>query len=239
MEAYFSGLPPFSKPKSREDIPDSFIYESLKTISDDSGKIYFVCADNNLRKSCDNIQNIKGLKSFSELFDLPEFKTIINEKYKAIEHYADELLILKTNITNLKEKVNDLDLLTALEGSMISSPYILDDSNVGRIVDINNVDVIDIDETKTQYIDNYFYIPINAKAKFTIEHYMFKSDYPIYSKSRKIHIMDSDWSKNFYFVEETFKVNFSFKYKIAKDNVKLLNDLKIVDISFNEVNIII
>lgn len=237
MSSYFLGQQPFPEPKSRKDIPDAFIYQALQTISDKFGLIHFICADNNLRNSCDKLTNVIGIKDFSDFFNLPEFKTI-NEKYKLIEHYAEELIIIEDSIEEIKIKANEDIFNEILNDIIISSPNILDDNCEGRLVDIENVSNIELDKTKIQYIDNYFYIPITAQGDFAIEYFFYKSDYYCVDERRNIHITDNDWNDHYFLVEETFDVKFSFKYKIAKDKVDSL-EFEVEDINFDEVNIIL
>jgi len=236
MTSYFLGQQPFPEPKSRKDIPDAFIYQALQTISDKFGQIYFICDDNNLRTSCDKLSNVIGIKGFSDLFDLPEFKKI-NDSYKLVEHYAEELLVIEDSIEEIKKKANEDIWNEILNDIIISSPNIPDDNNEGRLVGIDKVSDIEIDKTKIQYIDNYFYIPINAKGVFTIEYFIFKSDYYIIDDNRNINITDNDWNDHYFLVEEKFDVKFSFKYKLGKDKVDFL-ELEAEDINFEEVNII-
>ncbi|PRB05268.1 hypothetical protein CQ046_05245 [Chryseobacterium sp. MYb7] len=236
MNSYFEGTEPFPTPKSRKDIPDAFIYQALKTMSKTFGQIHFICDDNNLRESCDNLPNIIGIKEFSELYDLPEFK-LINDKYKSIEHYADELLIIEDNIQEIKVIANDDIWNNILNDIIIFSTNIPDDNNEGRLVGIDEVSNIEIDSSKIQYIDNYFYIPIKAEGLFTIEYFIYKSDYYIFDERRNIQITDWDWNDHYFLVEEDFDVKFSFKYKIAKDKVDLL-EFETEKIDFEEVNII-
>lgn len=243
MSSYFSGQEPFPEPKSRKDIPDAFIYQGLKTISDRYGQIYFICDDNNLRNSCDKITNISGLKDFSDLFDVQEFKKI-NEKYKAIEHYAEELLIIEESIEKIKEKAEDDIMSEIFNDVIIFSQNIQDDNNEGRLVDIDEISDIQIDKTKIQYIDNYFYIPVNIKGIFTIEYFLFKTDYYGIDERRNIRITDNDWNDHYFLVEETFAVKASFKYKLAKDKVDFLgfeaeDIFEVEDINVDEVDVIL
>lgn len=237
MSSYFLGQAPFLEPKSRKDIPDAFIYQALQTISDKFGKTYFISDDENLRTSCDRITNVVGLKTFSDLFDLFDFQPI-NDNYKQIEHYADELIILEDNIDKLKDKADEDIFNEIFNDTIISSPNIPDDNNEGRIMNIEDVSNIEIDKTKIQYIENYFYIPVKAEGVFTLDYFLYKSDFYIIDDRINVHIIDNDWNDQYFLVEENFEVKFSFKYKIAKDKVENLNELIIEDINFDEVNII-
>ena len=66
MDAYFKGEKPFSKIKNRSDIPDAFIYCSLKDLQENNDKVIFVSSD---KKFSQIIQN-KKLICFENLSDL-------------------------------------------------------------------------------------------------------------------------------------------------------------------------
>ena len=226
-------IKPGPKPKKEDGTP---IYQAMKTISSQLNVIYLICDDKNLRDSCSKIPNVYGLKDFSELYGLPDYQ-IINQKYKQIEHFADELIILENNIDQIKIKAEEDIWEEILNDLIIYSPNIPDDNNEGRLIGIEKVSSIHIEKTKIQFIDDIFYIPIKAKGIFSIEYFLFKSDYYVYDGSRKIHIIDNDWNKHYFLVEESFDVVFNFKYKIGKDEVDSL-EFEAEDINFEEVNII-
>jgi hypothetical protein len=67
MESYFRGSKPFATAKRREDIPDAFIFETVKDLVDKSGTLHFVSFDENLRTSCSEIPGVivhKGIEEF-------------------------------------------------------------------------------------------------------------------------------------------------------------------------------
>lgn len=237
MSSYFAGGKPFPEPKSKKDIPDAFVYQSLVTLTKKYGKIDFICDDNNLRDRCGEIENVTGLKTFVDLYNLPEF-IVVKEKYKRIEHYVEELIVLEENIEEIKSKA-ELDIWNEILNDItISSVNIPDDNNEGRLTDIIEVNSINIDKLRIQFIDNYFYVPVDAEGVFTIEYFIFKADYHGYDERRNIGIIDHDWNDYYFLVEETFQVKFSYKYKIAKDKVNSL-EAEVEDINFDEVNIIL
>jgi len=236
MTAYFLGDAPFPEPKSRKDIPDAFIFQAIKKISENFGELVFITDDNNLKESCNKIENVNSIKSFSELYDLPAFH-ILNDKYKQVEHYADELLVLEDNIDEIKNQAEHDIWNEILNDIIIDSSNIPDDNNEGRLIDILKINYITLDKSKIQFVDDFFYIPVQSEGIFTIEYFLFKSDYYIYDDSRKITITDNDWNKHYFLVEETFEVKFSFKYKIAKSRVDFL-EMEAEDIIFEEVTII-
>lgn len=75
---YFSGEGNFRNEKSRKDIPDSFIYQSLKHFQDE---IFFICKDEDLKSKAKLLPNVRILTSIEEFLELKEIKVHI-DKYK-------------------------------------------------------------------------------------------------------------------------------------------------------------
>lgn len=73
MDAYFDGGKPFNKIKNREDIPDAFIYFSMKEILKDSEKIVFVTSDRRFSKQVQD-SAILCFDSLSDLFSFGPVK---------------------------------------------------------------------------------------------------------------------------------------------------------------------
>ena len=70
LDAYFTGSPPFKKLKSREDIPDAFIWETVSELCKSYSKVCFISGDNNLREACakhySQLKTFKDIKTFLE-----------------------------------------------------------------------------------------------------------------------------------------------------------------------------
>jgi hypothetical protein len=236
MASYFAGQAPFPEPKSRKDIPDAFIYQALLTITEKNGTITFVCDDNNLREACSKIPSVTVVKNYSELYDLGEFKEI-KEKYESIEHYADELIVLEENIDDIRAQAEEDIRSEIFNDYIITHPNIPDDNNEGKLIDIRKISLLNVDKAKIQFIDDFFYIPVQAEGVFSLEYFLYKADYYMLGDTRKIFIADKHWNDHYFLVEESFEVKFSFKYKIKKDNVDML-EMEAEDLNFEEVNII-
>lgn len=57
-EAYFHGAAPFSKAKQREDLPDSFIWQSMLDVAADHSPLHVVVNDNALKRAALNNRNM-------------------------------------------------------------------------------------------------------------------------------------------------------------------------------------
>lgn len=221
MTSYFIGSKPFPTPKSRKDIPDAFIYEAILTINEKYGEVNFICHDNNLRESIAKNDNCKVFQSYADFFDSDNYK-LIDTEYKKVEHFADELIILKENINEV-EKYAKEELyrdLFAGEEQVIAHDNLPSDGNEGALQAIDDDKIEAIQTDKIQFVDGVFYIPVEMTARFRIEYFLFKADYYLHEDYRDITIIDHDWNKHYYLAEEWFKVRLSFKCTIEQESIK-------------------
>lgn len=68
FEHYFQGTGPFGRAKNREDLPDGFIYLSLRQLSTE-GVVYAVIADKRLRSAASGLPNVRVFHSMDALWD--------------------------------------------------------------------------------------------------------------------------------------------------------------------------
>lgn len=220
MTSYFLGSKPFPAPKSRKDIPDAFIYEAILTINEKYGEVYFICDDNNLRVSIAKNDNCSVFESYEDFFDSDFYKSIDIE-YKKIEHFANELIVLKENIGEIEKYAKEelyRDLFAGDE-QVIVHENIPSDGNEGALQGIDGEMIETLEIEKIQFVDGVFYIPVEMKACFRIEYFLFKADYYLYEELRDISIIDHDWNKHYYLVEESFNVTLSFKCTIEQESI--------------------
>ncbi|GEM_PF-1290114 len=221
MSSYFNGDKPFPEPKSRKDIPDAFIYEAIKSIQERVGEIHFICADNNLRNSIDGLDSCTGFSSYSDFYKSVKYVEIENE-YKKIEYYSDELILLRENVDKISKFAESAIYSDVFAGDdqVISNESILSDDREGSIQDMADVTIDMVHLDSIQFIDGIFYISIDISGKFGIEYFMYKSDYYIEAEDRSISIIDDDWNKHYFLVYETFDVKLSYQCSVEQDSVK-------------------
>lgn len=221
MSSYFIGDKPFPEPKSRKDIPDAFIYEAIKSIRKNEGEIHFICADNNLRKVVDGLDNCTGFNSYSDFYKSPRY-TEIEKEYKKVEHYSDELILLRDNADKIsKFAENEIygDVFTGNDQGIFHESFPSDD-NEGVIQDMEGVTMDKTHLDSIQFVDGIFYISVDISAIFGVEYFMFKSDYYMEAEDRNISIIDNDWNKHYFLVYENFNVKLSYQCSIEQDSIK-------------------
>ena len=69
FESYFSGGAPFKDVKSRDDLPDAFIYQATKDLATELGELLVVVRDSNLAT---HIKKIEGVKVYEDIHSLQE-----------------------------------------------------------------------------------------------------------------------------------------------------------------------
>ena len=84
FERYFVGEQPYRSVKSREDIPDAFIFESLRDVAA-SGQdlVHAAISDGRLRRAADTLVNVRVYKSLAELLEGPELAKAVARLEKA------------------------------------------------------------------------------------------------------------------------------------------------------------
>ena len=117
LEAYFNGDPPLKQPKSRKDIPDSFIFQQIIELKNRYGAdLVVVAEDNTLRTACEDI----SIVSWSDLLKFitsPSVRKFYSEK------------IIGENITEICEhviglaKIASKDIAEVLEKSLLSDEF--------------------------------------------------------------------------------------------------------------------
>ena len=219
VESYFSGGPPYQQPKSRKDIPDSFIFEEIKSLSYNN-HIIFISCDNNLIDKSRNIDNVTLFNSLKEFFESKEGKTVL-QTYEQIEQYnhgVEFIQLNKDGISQIAQKDIVGDLLVPLNDGFVNA-MIPSDNNEGGLAAIPEILDVSILIDEIKYIDGIFYIPILANCIFDVEYLLFKADYPLL-EDRVITIIDNDWNKYYYLVSEKFDTSFIYNYTIEKSDIE-------------------
>lgn len=227
FEGYFSGLPPFKKLKSREDIPDAYIFESLKDLAL-IHPIHFLSKDENLGATAATISNITVHKTFENFYNANDFEyTKLYYEHKG----KNELLLMKfIDLIPLVRKVieNEVDLWEPFE-AFVDYPLSNDDRiSIGSIDDIK----VSINKDKVKLIDGKFYVPLKITGEASIDFFMDRSLYYEIDDDVKLPSV-SDWNDHVYFAEDTDNIIFEHTIVIPasileeKDKDLLLDELKL------------
>ncbi len=130
MKRYFDGDLPFKQRKSRNDIPDGFIYEAIKDIAIAKG-VAVACHDDNLAKACERIANVKTFRKLEDLITSPEFHALVKDQ--EIEKQLGRIVIVIQEHEELLQAAVEDNLLDALVGKSVEHHSIPSDENEATI----------------------------------------------------------------------------------------------------------
>ena len=220
MSSYFKGDPPYSSIKNRNDIPDAFIYMSIKSLSSEISPIHFITDDQNLRHSVNQLKECFTYNELSDFYESEHFEDVKSE-YQLIEHYSEDLIEIKSNIELIKENMiqHILGNMFAGNDQVISKFDILQHENEGAIQDISDVEIRDLEINRIKYIDNIFYIPIIAVAKFSIEFFINKGDYNWDYPNKNISILEGNWNDYVMLMIGDFNLQINSVFTLTKDEI--------------------
>lgn len=201
FSAYFDGGKPFKSLKSRNDIPDAFIYMTIKELSE-KDDVHLISEDNNLREKCVDENRIFVHKDFNSFFSTAEFLKleISYEKLLEIEKIklAKELLLDYRDVFEaaVKEYTDSVNFLELYETPLRS------DNGDATVRSIDEP-ILTIDEANIDFYSNQFYVPIIVKAMASVDYLVFKADYWTYNDIPKY---SEDWNEYYYSIEESFPI---------------------------------
>lgn len=225
LAAYFNGKPPLKEPKTRKDIPDSFIFQALLNIHNDQN-LYVVVEDGKLREACLS-SGMTCYKELSDFIESNEIKLLLQTKIKSDVLGALESQIkdfLNNNSSLLVDKIEDK--LLSDEYRMICGDYIPGESNEIYVSCVNRPHEFQLDGDIEYYGDSLFIVGFSAKAELTYEYAVYKTG--AYDLDPKKYYLE--YLNDYYFnVETTDKFSFvgraEIDYSIEIESIESVEEL--------------
>lgn len=225
MEAYFQGTPPLKSIKNRDDIPDSFIVQSIYKINSETKEIHVVAGDKKVRDAFSNDSAITTYENLSEFIEAVHIQNKLKDLdlidnigpiVDAIEQYEnDNLEIMNFISTNVGESI---------VWKTFSDPSIPDDNNEATVNSYGEAENVELNFAEIGYYGNgQFGIPFNAKIIVLADYYIFKSDYYCMDPEREHVPSVTDHNKHYFEAEEEFELCVSGLVSISvdRDNINL------------------
>lgn len=219
LEAYFQGTPPLKSVKNRDDIPDSFIVQSIYKLSSETKEVHVVAGDGKVRDAFSNDNSIttyENLPNFiesdhiqNELKDLDLIENI-GPTVDAIEQYENDNKEIMNFISN--------SIGEAIIWKTFSDPSIPDDNNEATVNSYGEGEDVELDFDEIGYYGNgQFGIPFNVKIIVLADYYIFKPDYYGMDPEREHVPSVTDHNKHYFEAEEEFELCVSGLVSIAVD----------------------
>lgn len=227
LEAYFQGKPPLKSIKVREDIPDSFIVQSIYKLNTENSGIHVSTGDVKVRDTFCEEENISTYESLAAFIE----SDLIQDKLKEIDRINNILLIdaIKKHedeegeissfiLNNIGEKI---------AGKTFSDYSIPDDNHEASINSYSEAEDIKLDFPKIAYYGNgQFGIPFSLKIFVLANYFIFKPDYYCMDHETEHVPSVKDHSDHYYEAEDEFELNVHGLVSITvdKDNINIVDD---------------
>lgn len=227
LEAYFQGKPPLKSIKNRQDIPDSFIVQSILKLYSSNGGIHFVTGDIKVLDavSAAKIPTYENLASFVE-------SPLIQDKLKDVDLINNIGQIVDALESHEKEEGDIESFLSQHIGEEIvwrtfSDPSIPDDNHEATIDSYYDPKDIELDFTDAKYYGNgQFGVPFALTNTVSAFYYIFKSDYYCMDEENENLPSISEHNDHYFEAEDEFDLKISGLVSITLDRDKIdVNDI--------------
>lgn len=219
LEAYFQGAPPLKSVKNRDDIPDSFIVQSIYKLFSETKEIHVVAGDEKVRDAFSNEDAIFTYASLSEFIESEHIQNELKDLdlienigpiVEAIEQFEND----SSDITNFISN----NLGEAIVWKTFTHPSIPDDNNEATVNSYGEAEDVELDFEEIGYYGNgQFGIPFSAKIVVLADYYIFKSDYYCMDPEREHVPSVTDHNKHYFEAEEEFELCVSGLVSIGVD----------------------
>jgi hypothetical protein len=241
FEDYFEGNPPFSALKARKDIPDAFIFQDIKKISQSVDNVYVITNDQKFNKELEEkIPKTTTYSSIDEFFKDPNFKSVKEEYDKFLSEKEEAMKQNLLKLQFVKEYIKDCDVDIEKDVSKYLSKinYLeFDDDNLlsdSRNAIITHIELEDfsISYESIKLIGNEIFVPIIAICDANIDFPLSKYDYWDY-KHYDITIED-ELNDSEYLVTQKVRLELSQNIIIDIDDVIMDEDEEFVPTPIDE-----
>ena len=225
LESYFKGTAPLKSPKTRNDIPDAFIFQTIYQLSSNGHSLIVIVQDGNLFEASQKLPSVRAFKSLSDFIESSEIQNEILEL-----NVVRNLPIIRDTLKFLDEKSKIISKIIESEGGnsleykKICSHSIPDDNHEATITSYGDLIDVDLDFDEISYFGSgEFGIPFSGSASVTITYYLYKWDYYNVIEETERSISISDHNDHYFEVEEDVEVTVYGLAKVIIDQLELEN----------------
>ncbi|MBN4063796.1 DUF4935 domain-containing protein [Cardiobacterium sp. AH-315-I02] len=225
LEAYFQGKPPLKSIKIREDIPDSFIVQSVYKINSENNGVHVVAGDKKVRGAFADEDTISTYESLSDFIEAD----LIQDKLKDIDLINNIGPIVEALEEHENKNKEIIDFISNNIGEAIvwktfTDQSIPDDNNEATINSYGEAEDVELNFLEIGYYGNgQFGIPFSLKIVVLADYYIFKSDYYCMDADRQHVPSVTDHNDHYFEAEEEFELNVYglVSVGIDRDNINL------------------
>lgn len=223
LESYFNGSPPLKQPKNRDDIPDAFIFQTIRTLSAEAIPLVVVAEDGKVALASEALTNVTVHRCLSDLIESTHIQTDILhldvfDNFKVIankvEKYEQETKVLSDYICH-----HGGDEIIWKE---IHSRSIPDDNNKATISTYSSPENIKFYFVLFHYFGSgEFGLPFSFTTTVYADYYIYKPDYYCLDEKNAPNVFDHN--EHYFRAEAKFEVNVSGLMKLSISPTALNN----------------
>ena len=231
FDAYFTGGKPFKSLKKRDDIPDAFIYQTIKKLSK-SSKIHLVSGDKNLREKCVDLKNVIIFPTFNDLYANTKFNKL-RQKYDKLK-YNRKVSYAKLLLIDHHDSFEDVvyEFIRNLGSWELHDTGLPSDNGEVTVHAIDNPE-IEIDESNIKFINNKFFVPLIIRGEASIDYAVFKADY---WANENMPSISEDLNKHYYLLEDIITIILKKTFSIDLEDIKEDEPLNLYIDEFDEID---
>ena len=221
---YFSGSPPFRAPKHRDDLPDSFIWQTALDIVRAEGALSLVSADGGLYKAADENAQMEAYKTLHDFIQKDPCQAALeNLTSEIVNHNVGRIAALLPGQQELLLQHLSGLIVNALYRRTVRHPAIADDNNEAMILMVGGPEHTEFDFSQIDYYgDGDLGIAFTTSVECTLSYYIYKGDYYTLPNTDDIDI--EDWNDHYFSAEESYPLTAHGTLSITIDVQELESD---------------
>jgi hypothetical protein len=223
LKDYFDGAPPYKEIKNRNDIPDSFLWQTVLDLRNEHKPLHVVVNDGAIYKT---VKKAEGMLVYGELQQFTDSA----ECRSALLELEDEIVgsNLERAGTLLHEERDvlggfvEVGIVSAMYGKTIRDNSIPDDNGEAMVSMVGAPDDLTFDFDNVEYYgDTEIGIPFTTEVECLMNYAIFKADYFTMDDSETKGMSISDLNDHYFDVEQdlTLAVEGVLSLTLNRDNL--------------------
>jgi hypothetical protein len=235
IDDYFAGKPPFKTAKSRNDIPDSYVWQAVLNLTQQFQPVHFVTNDKAMASAGAGVQGIKAYEKLAAFIETKECQGALREMAeevltKNMRRAGSQLRRVKSEL----ESAIGTEIVNALDGETVTDSSIPDDNNEGMIYMIDEPSKIKFDFDKVEYYgDSEIGVRFEAITECTLNYAIYKGDFDGLDEDKMARISLGERNEHYYDADEEYDIEVTGTLQI-KLNAKELHAEKITNVRIRE-----
>ncbi len=198
LEAYFSGGPPFSKAKEREDFPDGYIYHAIRDLAPTLPHLHVITGDKNLGKHVAALGNTTVYSSLEDFLESSEVSALA----RPIQNIDSLRQYVRTADARLPNTPIVREIEAQLGGQTVEDFEEHREATVEGFGYIQNLELADDAE---DFGEGVFALSFTATSECSVEFYLDKGEYHSLEPEDTPHTCE-DWNDHVYRVVDDYNL---------------------------------